>query len=45
MQVTRKNKKIASMSDVITDLKEKKILDSELAQLLEKNFSGLSIEI
>ena len=44
-QIRRKNKKIESLSEIITDLKERSLISADVLEVLEQSFSGLSSEI
>ena len=44
-KVRRQNKKIESLQEVMSNLKDKKLLNSEAAQVLDDSFSGLTHDI
>ena len=44
-KLRRKEKKINSMKDTITNLKDKKLVNDDVANILQQNFSGLTREI
>ena len=44
-KIRRKEKKITCLSGVLSDLKEKSLINQSTASLLEKKFSGLTLEM
>ena len=44
-KLRRKNKKIKTLNDLITSMKEKNLLNSSPAELLKDQFSGLTLDM
>ena len=44
-QIRRKNKKVETLSEIVRDLRDKKLLSDDSSKNLEQYFSGLSAEI